>query len=427
MTCCGEARPVSEDHPAVSAGELLRPGDEPSWDLLRYLAATSSFTPAGKAAMRTVFDGLESMLGSSWPKRQVTAGGPGFGELIRFVGLVSELPRVLMFYTRLLAALKDPTFVPVMQVLKKAPDLAAWRHILLQLEVARLARAAGWEASFEPSIQGSKSMGDVLVGIGVVEQFVVETTTLGQTDRFRQADAFDDVISDGVRAIERQFGVNTIVEVTERLDAEDTRRWLSAIASSAAKVQAAGKGIQLDGPGGTVRLQGEEVPVGTATFTGLVREEGLGHRLSRLVAKKAGQSAGPNPAWLRVDGRDGLFTFSPWAMMAPAERVATLAAELEQALKDHEHVHGIIYTSGMANVAPGVDASSMDTFEQADRGFLVRRALAPYLARETIVLVSHPHGLDVARGWADAYADEPAWLDADLGDLGLPPLAAFRR
>jgi hypothetical protein len=331
-----------------------------------------------------------------------------------------------MFYTRLLAASKDPTFVPVMRVLKQAPDLAAWRHIQLQLEVARLARAQGWTASFEPSIPGSKSMGDVLVGISGTERFVVETTTLGQTDRFRQADAFDDVISDGVLAIERQFGVNAIVEVTERLDAAGTARWLSAIAETAAKVRATGGGIQLDGPGGTVRVQVEEIPVGTARFTGLVREEGLGHRLSRLVAKKAGQSAGPDPAWLRVDGHDGLFTFSPWARMAPAERVATLAAELEQALKDHDHVHGMIYSSGLANMAPGVDASSMDAFEQTDRGFLVRRALAPYLARETVLLVSHPHATDTARSWAEAYAHEPAWLDADLDDLGLPPLAALR-
>ncbi len=375
--------------------------------------------------MRTVFDGLERMLGPSWPKRQVSGGGPGFGELLRFSGRVSELPRVLTFYARLLAAAKEATFVPVMQVLKKEPDLAAWRHIQLQLEVARLARANGWTASFEPSIPGSRSSGDVLMGTGGGEQVVVETTTLGQTDRFREADAFDDLISDGILAIERQFGVNTVVEVSERLDAEGTARWLSAIAESAAKVWATGGGIQLDGPGGTVRLQVEEVPVGTASFTGLVREEGLGHRLSRLVAKKAGQSAGPDPAWLRVDGLDGLFAFSPWAQMAPAERVRTLAAELRQALKDHEHVHGIVYSSGMANVATG-DASSVDAFVQADGGFLVRRALAPYLARETIVLAAQPQALEVARRWAEAYADEPAWLDTDLADLGLPPLAGFR-
>ena len=111
--------------------------------------------------------------------------------------------------------------------------------------------------------------------------------------------------------------------------------------------------------------------------------------------------------------------------MPPSERAATLAETMRPYTDGHEHLHGIICSSGAASSLGATDPAIEGAYAETDDGFLIRRLLAPHLVRETIIVTLRRAGCDVARAWADAYADEPTWLDNDLAALDLPPLAAF--
>ncbi|MBK6871323.1 MAG: hypothetical protein IPK24_19045 [Kineosporiaceae bacterium] len=73
----------------------------------------------------------------------------GFAQLIRFIGPASEIPKVLMFFTRLQVAVAEPTFAPVLFLLKNRPDWHTWQHGQLQLEVRGSAKAVGWHSSHD--------------------------------------------------------------------------------------------------------------------------------------------------------------------------------------------------------------------------------------------------------------------------------------
>jgi hypothetical protein len=398
--------------------------EEASWDLLRYLAARSSLSPAGKDVMTRVFDELEAVLGRSWPKRQAS-GGQGFAQLIRFIGPVSELPKVLMFFTRLHSAVGEPTFAPVLTQLKKRLDWHTWQHIQLQLEVGRLARAAGQNATYEPAIPGSARKGDLLIVAPDGNELLVETTALGRSERARLTMAFDDAVGDGVLAIEQRSGVYLAVEVKQQLDESATKRWLAAITQSAEQVLADGDARQLDGPGGLVRIQRDPFPEGTPTYSGPLLEEDLGRRLVRMVLEKGKQSTGDRRAWLRIDGQDGLFTFSPWSRMTDEDRLVELSALLRPVMSSFRHVAGVVYSSGtmFGVMGPSGDSTTVDRTVNTAHGTLIRRLLAPFVVRETLMLPAPEQSADL---WETGYSVEPRWLDEDLETLGLPPLARIR-
>lgn len=63
---------------------------------------------------------------------------------------------------------------------------------------------------------------------------------------------------------------------------------------------------------------------------------------------------------IRLDGLDGVFAFTPWAQTAPEERSAALAEVLVEPLPDHPHVHGVIYSSGLAAGGYGATSGILD-------------------------------------------------------------------
>ena len=399
--------------------------DEPTWSLMHYLAETSSLSREGKAAVAHLFDRLEARLGRSWPRRLYAKRGHLFPEFVGFSGNVAVLPRLLTFAVQLEAVAEEPTFSSVLRVLKREPSGTDWQHVKLQLEVARTARAAGWGAEFEPSIPGSARKGDLLLAVGEEDRVLVETTTLFRSSEDMSAESFEDALQEHIGVIERQHCVHAIVDLIQRLDMDATNDWLEAIEAAAAEVQATGEAREVDGPGGVVRLEVGEVPMGTTLFSGVPRERDVSHRLGAAVAGKGRQTEGPYAAWLRIDARDGLFGFTEWSRMPPSERAAMLAETMRPYTDGHEHLQGIICSSGAANSLGATDPSIEGAYAETDDGYLVRRLLAPHLVRETIIVTLRPAAFDMAGAWAHAYAGEPAWLDHDLAALDLPPLASF--
>jgi len=156
--------------------------DTLSWDVLYRFAQSGGLTKEGGRAVEATLQGLRELLGPSWPRRQHAAFRGLPDELLLFANHSAALPQFLNLGTRLQAAASEPTFKPVLTDLRRglAPD--KWRHLLLQLEVARAGRAIGMRARFEPPIPNTVRYADVLLDGGPGEALLVETTSLFRSD-----------------------------------------------------------------------------------------------------------------------------------------------------------------------------------------------------------------------------------------------------
>lgn len=121
-----------------------------------------------------------------------------------------------------------------------------------------------------------------------------------------------------------------------------------------------------------------------------------------------------------------MFAFTEWAQATPEARISTLADLLGEPLATYTHVHGVIYSSGLAAGGYGAQAGTLGATLELAHGIFLRREIAQFLLRETIILPVHPTGRHLATAWGNAYDREPTWLDEDLAALGLPVLAQIR-
>lgn len=397
----------------------------PTWQVLQHFAETSSLSDEGKTAVRHALDLLERRLGSAWPRRQFAKHGYLFPEFLWFSSNVAALHRFLTFATQLESVADEQTFAPVFRVLKREPTAEAWQHAKLQLEVARAAQFHGWPTIFEPDIPGSRHKGDLLLTFDDGQQMLVETTSVFRSRDDRSADEFERGLQSQVRAVEVRHGVNTLMSLTHQVDVDEVTEWLEAVDVAATQVEATGQTVEVKGAAGVVRVQADPVPEGTVTFSGLARERDAAPRLGTAVAGKARQSRGPFPAWLRVNVNDGLFALTAWAHMAPTDRISLLAQVMRQFTQDEPHVHGIVCSSGAAVALGAAEHDVEDVDAENSDGFLVRRLLGPHLARETVIITLQAQGCDAAASWANAYRNEPVWLDMDLAALNLPPMTGY--
>lgn len=398
----------------------------PTWELLHRFNDGSSLPPDGKDTVRRVLASLESRFGSSWVMRQFRDQGWLPPEFLGFAAYTAVLPQLLALYARLEAWADDPGFKPVFSKVRRTCTTADWRHALLQLEVARAARAMGWAATFEPDIPDSRNKGDLLLNTGGESPMLVETTTLGRTSDDLLTDQFENQLQDWLMRLENQHRVHTVTDLSDRLELEAAQRWFSEIAQAAAAVAVSGSPETVRCSSGTATVRPGDAPVGAPTFSGVPRVRDLGRRLRKLLLDKARQSAGPYPTWIRVDGLDGVFAFTSWAQAAPADRIRALAELLVEPLAGHQHVCGVVYSSGLAAGGYGAQPGTLDDTVDTVPGAFLRREQAQFLFRELIILPVRPEARELATAWAAAYSSEPSWLDEDLAMCGMPPLAVIR-
>lgn len=123
--------------------------DAPTWDLFREMGSASSLSDEGVAATRWAIGLLEDTFGRSWPVRQFRQQGwvPGF--LLGYASHRSELPRLLAVACQLDRFRHSPTLRPVLTQVKKTVTDSGWRHLLLQLEVARAGEEVGASVRFD--------------------------------------------------------------------------------------------------------------------------------------------------------------------------------------------------------------------------------------------------------------------------------------
>lgn len=380
-------------------------------------------SPSGEIAIAWAFDFLSRRLGPSWPRRQFEKDGRIPGELLLFGSHRAALPLFLAFATRLHAAIDEPSFAPVLTLLRRGVTTSDWRHILLQTEIARAARAAGIPVAFEPEIPGSPRKADVLLNPGESGGTLVEAKTLLRSDADKEWNEYEDRLSYTLFAIESKHNVHTATTLTSHPALDTLERWLTEIADTAEQVRRTGLAQTVSIEGASTLVYAGALVEGTARFTGAQMSGDGWRRLGRALQEKARQSAGPLPAWLRIDAADGFFQFTEWTHLPWPDRVAQLRAALSATLTGVPHLRGAVISSGPAVCAGATDPVQHDADAEVDGAFGLRRLLAPHLVRESLIVPLQDEGVELASELAKAYASEPVWLDQDLAALGLPALA----
>jgi hypothetical protein len=397
-----------------------------SWAALTEFSYGGGLTAAGRQAVRMLLADLQQMLGPTWPRRQQLAFAGLPLELGMFSFHAAALPQFLNLTLRLRAAVREPTFGPLRSALSRGLNSTDWRHLLLQLEVARLGAAVGRHSRFEPTIPGTGRSADVILDDPTSQDFLtIETTSLFRSVRDRQHSAYEERLNWSLVEIEQQHGVFLQTHLTAHLDADGTASWLREVSGAAAQTRRTGVANSVSSPAGTVIIQAQPAPEGTTTFFGVLAQEDSWRRLARAIHGKVRQISGSISAWIRVDALDGFFQFTDWSRYSWPERVDALADALRETFADVSHVAGVVVSSGLA-ISPGaLNSTDEDVTAVTAAGTGVRRCVAPHLVRETFVIPLRAAVDRQVEVWSAGYASEPGWLDNDLQVAGLPPLSTM--
>jgi len=372
----------------------------------------------------------EEILGSEFPALTFDkfVGLPG--ELLMFGTHRYALPQFLSFMLALRDAATEPTFRTVVNGVIKGVDVPAWYHLLLQLEAGRVCREMGYSVGYEPNIEGSASKADLLVD-AAGSPWLIETTVVLRGDADKTWERYEDMVKSRLLGIELRYGVTCVTVLDDHPDgaAADggldpaTEAWLEVVEFAAEQAHASGSVQGVAAGHARVEIYPDGVPDGTTTFTGAVQERDGWKRLRRTLAGKAKQVEGPLPAWVRVDCRDGLFQFGEWPRMPRPERLGAIADAVTGDVRWPGCVQGVVLSSGLALSFSATDPTAEDFTAETGRGILMRRLVAPYLLRETVIVPTVAPGWPGARRWCEAYGAEGQWLDRDLAAAGMPPLS----
>jgi len=297
---------------------------EVNWEALRALIDSARpLTAAGRAAAVRALRILEDLLGHGWVRRTRRETGWLPGELTYAGFHRVALPQLLATATRLDRFRSTPGFDRVVRELRRNPSPDRWRHMLLQLEIARAAVVFGGRCEFEPRVEGSTRFADVFVHADG-GSFIVETTTVFRDDLSRRTQEYEDQRADYLRRIEVHYGVSTRTQLDSHLSDSDTRAWLARVETAARHVRDHDNAIKVASSAGVVVVSRQPLSIGTTTFSGVaLTRDGL-RRFVRTLLAKTRHSAGPQPAWLRVDVADGLWQFTDWAHASLATKRGSL-------------------------------------------------------------------------------------------------------
>jgi hypothetical protein len=318
-----------------------------------------------------------------------------------------------------------------MRNVKRTVDAAGWRHMLLQLEIARAGIEFGARAQFEPAIADTGRLADVELANSELT-LTIETTSLSRSDVDRQRERFEGRLRTTLDNIARTHNVAMDVIVTGHPDPAAVEAWVGAIESSSPFV--ARTGIRLTRSSSWARAvvtratNADPSPApGVTRFVGALHVRDAWYRVQDALRDKARQMAGATGAWIRIDLLDGLFTFTEWARAPMDERVAIMAESVRASLYEDDHIDGVIVSSGAGVNLDSPTDSVLNQSASAGHATIMRRLVAPGLLRESIIVPVGERGRDAAWLWTEAYASEAQWLAHDLADQRLASLPTMWR
>lgn len=391
----------------------------PTWETFELL--TSSVADRRIGWGRSI---LRQFLGEAWPETQWRTSRWLPSELIDAGIHIAAGPRLLQLAANLTRFADAAGFDDAAaRVRAGGISRSDWHHLLLQFEIARAGLSFGATARFEPAIEGTGRKTDVLLACPDAPILSVEAVSLWPATASTANEAWDRDLHWKLDAIARAEGVAMECEVIDHPADGHRDTWLVVVSSLAAT--AARSGIATVSEPGWCRLEitpvNESGTDGVTSFTGMPNIRDGWARARKVLRHKARQTDGADNVWIRIDMLDGLFAFSGWAHESPHERLNWMRDLLLDTLRTDAHVQGVIVSSG-TSFTPATPGSAELIEDVSDDGAaLIRREIAPHLARETLIVPLHGPGRAGARLFQAAYASEPTWLKHDLQ----PPTDTF--
>lgn len=390
-------------------------GYQPSWAMFRELLCAPLRSSACAIAGTWTLDVLESLLGDSWPADYWNRNHKLPGFLAQSPGHVVALQELVEFGLLADEAATLSGFAQVVAPLRSDLTTGRLLHGRLQMEVAALARAQGYGASFEVRLDGSAPI-DVVLDADH-QPVAVETFTLLADEDFRDGQQYSERILDAVTRLRIRHDVDVEGSLDERLDGQATERWLQQLERAALDARSSGEEQEVCYRSGNVRVKLRSDDAG-AGFTGPPIPSRGWERTAARLRGKAEQAANGNAGWLRVDLRDGLWRLTPWSREPFGPRVNDLAALVVQTVGAIP-IDGVVVSSGSVQAqGPAVGISC----RPSTGGFGMRRLVGRFRARETVIVPLSPRGFSQSSIWHRIYENEPQWADAALAARGLPLL-----
>jgi hypothetical protein len=383
------------------------------WQQLRQELERSLRSQAWRNAGCWALDSAERHLGSNWLARHAEGGRPIPGMFLHPGSDLEALSHLLELGLRLELLRDVDGYVAVRKMLRRDLDAQAWRHPVIQLEVASLAQRAGVRCFLEHS---RDRPADIVLGPAGSE-LVAEVKVVLLDGGAAAGGRGDHVLGQALNELAFKHRVDFDGQMTVRLSEGQLSRWLAQLEAAARSVARTGRPRSVTWGAEVVTV----LPMGSAagaSFTGPVTHAKGWERTSQLLRDKAEQLACHGGGWLRVDSLDGLFWASQWAHKPLDSRTREIEALVVDAVQHYSSIHGVVLTSGACS-APGMTNSSWRT---PGGTYGLQRPLRMGRGRETFIVPLSHGALGGIRCWHDLYNGESEWLDWALSQVALPPV-----
>lgn len=390
-----------------------------SWEELRDAMKVPAFGSSSRSRVGIwIVNELERQLGSDWPERASHAGV--LGEMLGIDRSEPGLFRLLTLALRLASTGSLPGRSHLISALRRDFSVGSRLHAFLQLEVAVLAQASGWQPTFEERLAPNMPPLDVVLR-GPKGTLPVEAKVVLVSEANREIDQEHRLFDDLFMRLLCQYDV-VIGGKFPGIPTEAGRTAIESAVVAVAREAATNRDSRVVTVGGvdiTVTWAGA-VPHGTiSTMPGPLGNDA--ERLPKKITPKDLQAAKSGARWLRLDMVSGYFQYSPWWNWPFARQVDAIVDEILAAAQG-SIFDGVVVSSGP--IGPG--AIEPARVESARGAVGLRKQLDPIYSRTTVVVPLTETGADEVGIWTSIYAAEDEWLDATLSRFALPLVAEIR-
>lgn len=382
------------------------------WDRIRERLAACGWSTETREAGKWAIDVLESELGPGWPEAW---RGPGCAppEIAASWWSLAGLMGTLDLALCLSSLASRPGLASVKKTIKRNSRADLLVSPRLQLKIACLAQAAGFEVELEPLLPGAETRADLLISGGGAS-IGVEALAVVRDQRSLGADEWLAPLTPELHRIGERYTVEFKGAIDAPLGEGETDEWLEEVERRASVVCRGADLPPFRKSGVLVEVNRAGESPGRSSFRMPVIS--FGKRLGGKLEKKAMQTRKSGATWLLVDSLDHLWHLTGWSRLRFEEKAAQLAAFLRERLADAEHLDGVVISEGAAMMRPEVAEATVDIGDHATA--LCRRA-DRWHVRESMVVPLRKAGFEAAQSWRKVLDVEREWLRRALMNVGI--------